>query len=69
MGWEGRGLSEAEREVGPVGEAVNAKLKSLDFRLMWAVESPREGPPVLGGICMLNSLWHRVEGGWWVGVG
>lgn len=44
--------------------AVNAKLKSLDLRLMWAIESPWEGHPILGG-CLHFKL-SLVQGGRWV---
>lgn len=36
-----------------MGKALNAKLKSLHFRLMWSIESPWEGQP-MGGACILN---------------
>lgn len=37
-------------------KALNAKLKNLDFRLTWSIESPWEGQSMgrEGGVCILN---------------
>lgn len=52
-GWEARA------EVGQYGKDLEAKLKSLHFRLIWAIESPSSSRGVQGN-CTLNYPWHRV---------
>lgn len=45
-----------------MGRGLNAKLKSLDFRLKQAIESSWKAQSA-GGVCILNYPWHRVENG------
>lgn len=50
---------EARKEWVSMGRALNAKLKSLDLRLLWVTESLWKSQPRLEGSLHFK-LWHRV---------